>query len=119
MPRRHQMIHGMIVHQQVVGDDTAMASPPDRFRTHQRQASVAAKLDQLIKGGGEFITQRVVGVVVKTPHPPHGVGGFVDTRLLRSPPTQGRAVAIADLYIREIVRQAVDVEHGIGARSWK
>jgi hypothetical protein len=45
MSDRHEVIHSVPVHQQVVRDDPAMASPPHRFRTHQCQPPIFAKLD--------------------------------------------------------------------------
>lgn len=113
------MVDGMLIEEKIIGDDAAVASPPDRFRTHQREALVAAKSHQFFESGGKFTTQCVVGIVVKTLHTPQRVDAFVDARLLRSPPTQGGPVAITDLHASQVFRQPVDIIGGIGSRSGK
>ena len=59
MPDRHQVIDRMAVKQQVVRDDPAMASPPDRLRAHQRETPISSKMDQFIERGGKFVTEGV------------------------------------------------------------
>jgi len=97
MPDRHQMIDRMTVKQQVVCDNSAMASPPDGFRAHQCETLTMSKMDEFSERGGKFITQSVIGVVVETLHAPHRVKIFIDTRLLSPPPAQGRAMPVANL----------------------
>ena len=59
------MIDGMTGQQQMVGDDAAMTSPPDRLGAHQGQTVIAAEAHQIIKRAGERLAERVVSVVVE------------------------------------------------------
>ena len=115
LPQCHQMIDGVAVQQQIVSDDTAVTAPPDRFRTHQRQALASPKMDDFIEHRRKFVSQRIIGVVVKALHAPHRVDVFIDLRLLLPPSAQGWAVPVADLYLRKIVGQPIDVKDRVGA----
>ena len=59
------MKYEFAVGQQVVSDDTPMASPPYRLRTHDRTALVAAKLAKPGEPCTKLTTHCIVGVIVK------------------------------------------------------
>jgi hypothetical protein len=50
LPRPHQVIDRVAVQEQIVGDDPTMASPPDRLRPHQCQATRLAEAQQFLEG---------------------------------------------------------------------
>src|SRR6185437_1665197 len=61
---------------QVVGDDPAMAAPPDGFRAHHRGATLARELQQLLEAGAELGRVGVIGVVAETRLAPQRVRRF-------------------------------------------
>lgn len=56
--------------EQVVGDDPAMAAPPDRLCAHDGEPVRVAKLSQLGEVLGKGLPEGMVGVVLKTAHTP-------------------------------------------------
>lgn len=113
------MIDGVAVQQEMVGDDAPVASPPDGFRAHQGQASVGAEGDNLIERGGECLAQGVIGIILETLHPPHGIEVGIDTGLLRPAPAQRGIMPVSDLNLCEIGRQSIDVEDRVASRPRK
>jgi len=91
------MIDGIAIQQEMVGDNTAVAPPPDCLRAHQGQATIPAKALQSAECRGEFIAQGIVGIVVKALHPPERVDLLVDAWLPWPPTAQNGPVTIADL----------------------
>src|SRR5437867_1694672 len=59
------MVHGYAGVEQIVGDDSPMAAPPDGFRTHDRGATRLGEIDQFPKAVAERVGHCVVGVVVE------------------------------------------------------
>jgi len=78
-------------------------------------ASGRSYLRQLSESRGKLVTQGIVGIIVEALHAPHGIEFFVSARLFSPSPAKSRAVLIANLYIREIVRKTVDAERGVCA----
>ena len=70
MTRSHQMVDGMAGQQEMVDDDAAMTSPPDRFRAHQRQAVISAKAFQLLERVVDVAAKGLAGLVEKLRPPP-------------------------------------------------
>src|SRR5262245_8184196 len=58
---------------QMIGDQPAMALPPQRFGAEDREAPVARKLQQPFDAGTEFVGEHVVGVTAKGFAAPGGV----------------------------------------------
>src|SRR5690606_1167668 len=113
------MLNFVAIQQEIVRDDTTVATPPHRFRTHQRQTALGSRFDQLCKGGGEFIPQRIIGIVVEALYTPAGIQVRVDASLLRATAAKGWGMEIADLQFLEARRQGVDIEDRVGARAWE
>jgi hypothetical protein len=66
--------HLLACGQKVVGDDPAVAAPPDRFCAHDRASVLTAPFPEPRQAGGEGGRQGVVSIVPKTGHPPIGIG---------------------------------------------
>jgi hypothetical protein len=58
------MEHVFAGRQQVIGDDTPMASPPQSLGTHDDAALVARVLDQPVEPSAEVAAHGIVGVIV-------------------------------------------------------
>lgn len=56
--------------QEIVGDDPAVATPPDGFRAHDGASVLATPLPEPSKTRGEGHRQRIVRVITKAAHPP-------------------------------------------------
>lgn len=113
------MIDVVPIHQKIVGDDSAVASPPDSLRAHQCQALVSAKIDQSPEGGGEFVTHRVIGIVVEALNAPKCIEARIDFGLLCPASAKRRPVLIADLNLFQFAGESLDIECGIGPRPRK
>jgi hypothetical protein len=61
----HEVRDGDAVRQKVVGDDSAMAAPPQRLGAHDGAAVAACERLELLEPGTERLRRRVVGVVAK------------------------------------------------------
>src|SRR6185437_2854584 len=71
LSRRHQMIDCVAAGEEMVHDDPAMASPPYRLRTHDRDPAFASQLHQFSEGAREILSERKVGIVVEALNAPH------------------------------------------------
>src|SRR3954462_9926211 len=56
-----------------IGDELAVASPPDRFGAHHRGGSVAGPLHQVVERVFERRRLHVIGVAAESLDPPRGV----------------------------------------------
>lgn len=60
--------------EQVIGDDSPVATPPQDFGAHEDAAVPAGEFAQLCEAGGEGWRQRVVGIIAKAHDLPVAVG---------------------------------------------
>src|SRR5690606_30706047 len=58
-----------------------------------------------------------IGIVMEALNAPQSIEALIDVRLLPPTTAESRAVPVADLDLREVVWQAIDVENGICARA--
>ena len=69
------MHHLLACGQKIVGDDPAVATPPDRFGAHDDASLLRAAFPQPRQTGSEWRRQGIVCVVAKAAHSPIGIGG--------------------------------------------
>jgi hypothetical protein len=62
LPGRHDVLDRPIAHQQIVRDDSPVASPPQSFGAHVRGARAGRRVSQFAQTVGEIPTLRVVCV---------------------------------------------------------
>jgi len=103
--------------EQVIGNDAAVAPPPDGFRAHDCAAMPAAELSQLRQAFGERLGQRIVGVVAKTTYAPIAIGGRFRTTRPAPQAAKRSDMLIADPPRRQRSWKAFAVELRIGART--
>ena len=66
--------HLLACGQKVVGDDPAVAPPPDGFGAHDRASVPTAPFPQPRQAGREGRRQGIICIVLKALHPPIGIG---------------------------------------------
>jgi hypothetical protein len=72
--RRPEDVHHLLsCGEKVIGNDPPMASPPDRFRAHNRASVPAAPLPEPRHATGEGRRQGIVRIVAKAAYPPIGI----------------------------------------------
>src|SRR5690606_37283566 len=69
----HDVRDGGARHDQIVGDDAAVAAPPDGFRAHDRAAALAADVDQMRQSLSKRGAERIVGIIVEAGVGPEAV----------------------------------------------
>lgn len=110
----HQVVHGVAVQKQIIGDDATMTSPPDGLGTHKCQALVVPEAKQFVERLGKFGTQCIIGIVMKRLHPPKSIQSVFDSGLLGSTPAKRGAVTVADLNRRKSLWKLLDIELWVG-----
>ena len=75
LPWPHNVEHALSRRQQIVGNDPAMAAPPEALCTHDGARASARERLQAIEPTPERLARRVVGIVVKTLVLPKRIGG--------------------------------------------
>ena len=66
--------HLLACDEKVVGDDPAVAAPPDRFGAHDHAPLFRAAFQEPCQTGSEWRRQRVVRIVTKAAHSPIVIG---------------------------------------------
>src|ERR1700719_2899833 len=91
----------------VVGNDPAVAAPPDRFSAHDHAPMLGAAFPEPRQAGGEGGCQGVVRIVPKAAHSPIGVGRGLSA--VRHSPQAAELgdMLIADLPRRQRFREAL------------
>ena len=102
--------------QKVVGNDPAVAAPPDRFSAHDHAAMLAAAFPEPGQAGREGGCQGVVRIVPKAAHSPIGVGRGLCAARLSPQATELGDMLIADLPRRQCFGEALLIELRVGAR---
>jgi hypothetical protein len=102
--------------QKVVGNDPAVATPPDRFSAHDHAAMLAAAFPEPGQAGGEGDCQGVVRIVPKAAHAPIGVGRRLSAARLSAQAAELGDMLIADLPRRQRFGKALLIELRVGAR---
>ena len=83
--------------EKVVGNDPAVAAPPDRFSAHDRAAVLTASFPEPGQAGGEGGRQGVVRIVPKAAHPPICVGRKLSGARLPTAAPEFGDMLVADL----------------------
>ena len=96
--RVEDMHHFDTTHAQDIGDERAMATPPQRFSAHERCALASAKLDQLAQTARKLRAFHVVGVATKGRVAP---GDIRRIRTCRPPAAEGGKPVISDAMFRK------------------
>src|SRR6266566_4469789 len=117
MPWSKDVKCGLPCGHQIVGDDTPVAPPPQRFRTHDGAASVAPQLAQVRETGTKRIAHGVVGIVVKTIVLPECVDIRWHVAFAAAQAAKRHNVLISDSKRHERPRQCVPTKLRIGARA--
>ena len=91
--------HLLACGQKVVGDDPAVAAPPDRFGAHDHAVLLRAALPEPCQAGSEWRCQSIVCVVAEAAHSPIGIGrGFRGAR------PSAPAAKLADMLVADLQR---------------
>lgn len=115
--RAENMKNRLALREQIVGDDAAMATPPNRFRTHISETMPSPEIDEFRQSFAEILTHRVIGIVAKAGVRPEAIGRN-EFALIPSP-TQRHDVAIRDAIGREGITESLDIELRVGAGARK
>src|SRR5262245_3878062 len=109
--------HGLACREQIVGNDAAVTSPPHGLGAHDRAAPFMAQNAQPGEPGTEFPGQGVVGVIVKALILPECVHARGNVVLASAQSAQRSETLVADLILRQRLRQNIAIVLRIGARA--
>ena len=110
------VFHLLACGEKVVGNDAAVAAPPDRCSAHDHAPVLPAAFPEPGQAGGEGGCQGVVRIVPKAAHSPIDIGrGFCAARLSPQAAEFGDML-VANLPWRQRLRQALLIELRVGAR---
>src|SRR5262249_34254599 len=102
--------------QQIIRDDTAMAAPPNRLRTHDCWTMVCCQHTQFTKPGAECRCRGIVGIVAETCIIPERVRRRPGTFPSSTQPAQQREMPISDSVSRQRSGERVAIELRVGGR---
>ena len=108
--------HLLACGQKVVGDDPAVAAPPDRFSAHDHAPLLTAAFPEPRQAGGEGGRQGVVRIVPKAAHSPIGIGRGLSVARLSPQAAEFGDMLVADLPRRQRFGEALLIELRVGAR---
>ena len=113
----HQVLDDESAREQVIGDDAPVASPPERFGTHDRAASHAAQLEKATEPDFERLGKRIVGIIVEAAILPEAVH-----MRCHQPGGGSQAAEFGDSFVtdpmrRQLVGQDIKIVLRIGART--
>src|SRR6266481_8994567 len=97
----------MTVCLQVICDEAAMASPPNRLGTHDRHALVAGEFNQAFDSFNESLALHIIGVAPERFVSPCGIAGIGSRS---SPATELEQMVIVNPSFRERIGQWFFVE---------
>jgi signal transduction histidine kinase len=103
----------------VVGDDAAVAAPPDGLGAHDRARVARRHLEELAQALAEQSGLRVVGVVVEALSLPAGVHRFPDALALRAKSAQRGEVDMRNSSPLERCRQRIEEQAPISAEEFR
>src|SRR5579883_1218579 len=115
----HDMENRLPSCDQIVGNDTAMAAPPDGLGTHDRAAPFASFVKQVIQARPELPRQRIIGVVAKAVVGPEAVDARGRVSHLSAKAAERGHVFIANVEGCQSAGKRLLVELRIGARPRK
>ncbi len=108
--------HLLACGEKVVGNDPAVAAPPDRFSAHDHAPVLATSFPEPGQAGGEGGCQCVVRIVPKAAHSPISIQRGLSAARLSSEAAELGDMLIADLPWRQRFREALLIELRVGAR---
>jgi hypothetical protein len=101
VPISENVHHLLVCGPKVVGDDPAVAAPPDRFGAHNHAPLLRAAFPEPRQTGSEWRRQGIVCVVTKAAYSPIGIGrGFRVAWLSAAAPE------LADMLVTDLKRTA-------------
>ena len=104
------MEYGFARRDQIVRNDAPVTTPPDRLGAHDSAPLLPTEGAQPREAGMKLFSQAVVGIIVKALILPERVYGFRNLVLPSAQPSQRDAMLIANLFLRERLRQDGVVE---------
>jgi hypothetical protein len=110
------VLHLLPCGQKVVGNDPAVAAPPNRFSAHGHATLLTAALPEPSQAGGEGGCQSVVRIVPKAAHSPIGIWRGLSVARLPPQAAELGDMLIADLPRRQRFGEALLIELRVGAR---
>ena len=102
--------------QKVVGNDPAVAAPPNRFSAHDHAPVPIALVPEPRQAGGEWRCQSVVRIVPKAAHSPIGIWRGLSVARLPPQAAELGDMVVADLPRRQRFGEALQIELRVGAR---
>ena len=111
------MHYALAFAEQVIGDDAAVAAPPDGLSTHNRTSVLAAQFPQSSKACGERRRQGIIGIIAESAHAPIGIWRRFYISCFSSKTAKRGDMFIADMPRRQRFGEAVAVELRIGTGS--
>ena len=110
-------VHHLLVRsEKVVGNDPAVAAPPDRFGAHDHAPVLTASFPEPRQAGGEGGRQGVVRIVPKAAHPPIGIGRGLSAARPSPQAAEFGDMLVADLPRLQRSRECFLIELRVGAR---
>jgi len=110
------VLHLLACGEKVVGDDPAVAAPPNRFGAHDYASMLTAVFPKQRQPRGERGRQGIVRVVLKAAHSPIGIGRGLSAARLSPEAAELGDMLVADLPRRERIREALLIELWVSAR---
>lgn len=113
---RENVLHLLPCGQKVVGNDPAVAAPPNRFSAHDHASLPTASFPEPGQAGGEGGCQGVVCVVPKAAHSPIGIG-----RRLGAARPSPQAAELGNMLVADLARlqrsgKCFQIKLRVGAR---
>jgi hypothetical protein len=102
--------------EKAVGNDPAVAAPPDRFSAHHRAPVLTTSFPEPGQAGGEGRRQGVVRIVSKAAHAPISIGRWFSVARLSPEAAELGDMLVADLPWRQRFREALLIEPRVGTR---
>ena len=113
----HQVKDRAAAHQQIVGNDPAVTTPPHRFGAHDRGRPLVGEARELVEPFGKGIGQRIIGVIVEAAVLPEAIHFRRDVMGAAPKPAEPSDPVVADLPFGERARKRVGIILGVGARA--
>jgi len=108
---------GFTTGDQIISDNAPVASPPDRFRTHQRTATLAPQREEMLEPNLKLLRKRIVGVVMKALVRPESVDVVRQGSRLSAQAAECGHMFVRNVVGRQRVGQRLLVELRVRSRS--
>ena len=118
MPGTENVEHHVSRSDQIVGDDSAVTSPPQSLSAHDGTTVFVAELAQFRKTRTKGRRHRVIGKVMKAIMTPKPIDLWRNTACFSAPAAEGAQVPIHDVELGQRCWQSLFVILRIGARAW-